>query len=87
MKRKAAPSIRVNPNIRALKIYPIETTTKNVQDLQTVGISLSKSQAIHLARVLLAVTQDWDKIDITAFRFHKRQSDNTYQVTVTSYQQ
>ena len=58
-----------------------------MKDLKTVGIKLSKDQAIHLARVLLAVTQDWDIIDITAYRFERRKSDGTYHITVTSYQE
>jgi hypothetical protein len=29
-------------------------------------MKLSKDQAIHLARVLLAVSQEWEEIDITA---------------------
>ena len=45
---------------------------------------MSKEQAIHLARVLLAVTQEWDEVDITAYRFRKRHEDGTYLVTVTS---
>jgi hypothetical protein len=45
---------------------------------------MSKDQAIHLARVLLAVSQEWDENDLTAYRL-KRRADGTYQVTVTSY--
>jgi hypothetical protein len=44
-----------------------------------------KDQAIHLARVLLAVSQEWEEVDITAYRL-KRRADGTYQITVTSYQ-
>jgi len=58
-----------------------------LKNLKTIGIKLSKDQAIHLARVLLAVTQDWDIIDITAYRFERRKSDGTYHITVTSYQE
>jgi hypothetical protein len=57
---------------------------KKIADLKTVGIKLSKEQAIHLARVLLAASQDWKEIDVTAWRVYKRRSDNTYNVTVTS---
>ena len=85
MGRKSPKSIKIDPNVRCLKVYPTEDTHKNVKDLKTVGIKLSKEQAIHLARVLLAVTQDWDEIDITAYRLKQRKNDNTYQITVTSY--
>ena len=87
MPRRSPRSIIVNPNIRCLRIYPTEDTKKDLKDLKTVGIKLSKDQAIHLARVLLAVTQDWDIIDITAYRFERRKSDGTYHITVTSYQE
>ena len=85
MPRKSSTSIKVNPNIRCLRIYPVEKTNKRVKELQTVGLKLSKKQAIHLSRVLLAVSQDWDEVDITAYRFDRRKSDGTYHITVTSF--
>lgn len=85
MPRKSIGSIKVEPNARCTKIYPTEDTKKNVADLKTIGIKLSKEQAIHLARVLLAASQEWDEIEITAYRFDKRQSDGTSHVTVTSF--
>ncbi len=85
MSRKSPTSIRVNPNARCVRIYPVENTNKNVQDLKTVGIKLTKDQAIHLARILLAVSQEWEEIDLTAYRFEKRKSDGTYQLTVTTF--
>lgn len=84
MPRKSATSIRVDPNIRCLRIYPAEGTKKNVGDLQTVGFKLSRDHAVHLARVLLAVSQDWSEIDITGYRLEKRKTDGTYHITVTS---
>jgi hypothetical protein len=86
-KRQAASSIKIDPNVRCLRIYPVEdnrNSTKTIADLKTVGIKLSRDQAIHLARVLLAAAQEWDEIDITAWRVSKRQSDGTYHVTVTT---
>ena len=86
-KRKAASSIKIDPNIRCLRIYPVEdhlNGKKTISDLKTVGIKLSREQAIHLARVLLAAAQEWDEMDITAWRVYKRQSDGTYNVTVTT---
>jgi len=85
MSRKSPASIKINPNVRCQRIYPVENTNKSVKDLKTVGIKLTKEQAIHLARVLLAAAQDWDEIDITAYRFEKRQLDGTYHLTVTSF--
>ena len=68
-KRKAASSIRIDPNLRCKRIYPVEdnlSSTKTIAELKTVGIKLSREQAIDLARVLLAATQTWEEIDITA---------------------
>jgi hypothetical protein len=85
MVRKSAKSVKIDTNVRCNRIYPVEGTNKNVSELKTVGMKLSKDQAIHLARVLLAVSQEWEEIDITAYRL-KRRADGTYQITVTSYQ-
>lgn len=85
MVRKSPKSIAIDPNVRCTRIYPVEDTGKNVSELQTIGIELSKDQAIHLTRVLLAVSQEWDEIDITGYRFDKRRSNGTYHLTVTSY--
>ncbi len=83
-KRITVGSVTVDPNIRVLRIYPIEKTDKRVSELKTVGLKLSRDQAIHLARVLLYVTQEWDEIEITGYRLKRRHSDGTYQLTVTT---
>jgi hypothetical protein len=59
--RRAATSIRVNPDVRAMRVYPVEGSDKTIDQLNSVGIKLSRDQAVHLARVLLAVSQDWDE--------------------------
>jgi hypothetical protein len=82
--RVAPGSIRIDANVRCQRIYPTETTGKSVDELKTVGFRMSRDQAIHLARVLLAVSQEWEDIDVTGYRFDKRKSDNTYHITVTS---
>ena len=84
MKRQSARAISIESYVRCDRIYPTEDTRRTVADLKTVGLKLNKEQAIQLARVLLAVTQEWDEIDITAYRFKKRLADGTYLVTVTS---
>jgi hypothetical protein len=83
-KRQSAQSIRIDPNVRCQRIYPTEKTRRTLADLQTVGINLTKEQAVHLARVLLAVSQEWEEIDITAYRFKRRRSDGLYPLTITS---
>lgn len=84
LKRKSASAVSIDTNVRCLRVYPTEDTKRSVSDLQTIGIRLTKEQAIHLARVLLSVTQEWDEVDITAYRFEKRQEDGTYRLTITS---
>lgn len=83
MPRKSARSVTINPGVRCLQVYPTRETTRNLSKLKTVGIRLSREQAIHLARVLLAVSQDWDEIEITGFRL-KKGRDGLYPLTVTS---
>lgn len=85
MSRQSSKSITIDPNVRCQRIYPVEGTSKNVSDLKTIGIKLTKDQAIHLARILLAVSQEWGEVDITGYRFEKRKSDDTYHLTITSY--
>jgi hypothetical protein len=55
LKRQSAGAVSVDTNVRCLRVYPTEGTKRTVSDLQTVGIRLTKEQAIHLARVLLVV--------------------------------
>ena len=84
LKRQSASVISVDTNVRCLRVYPTEDTKRTVSDLQTVGIRLTKEQAVHLARILLVVTQEWEEVDITAYRFEKRQEDGTFRLSVTS---
>ena len=86
MPRKSTKSIAISPNVRCLRVYPMEGTKKSISELKTVGIKLSRAQAIDLARSLLAVSQDWEEVDVTAYRLERRKSDDTYHVTVTSAQ-
>ena len=83
MPRKTATSVRVDPNIRAMRIYPVEETKKRVVDLKTVGIKLSREQTVRLATVLLAMAQEYDEAELTGHRF-ERGKDGTYPSTVAS---
>jgi hypothetical protein len=88
-KRKSASAIKIDTNVRCQRIYPVEDSKRAprlVSDLKTVAVQLSKDQAIHLARVLLIAAQEWETIDVTAWRVYKRKSDGSYNVTVTSSQ-
>jgi hypothetical protein len=81
--RRAVPSVRINPNVRAVRVYPVEGSGKTIDQLSSIGIKLTREEAVHLARVLLAVSQEWDEVDITAYRLNPR-SDGTFSVTITS---
>ena len=86
-RRVSASSIKIDTNVRCQRIYPVEDNkqgTRTIASLKTVGIKLTRGQAVHLARVLLAASQEWEEIDVTAWRVYKRRTDNTYNVTVTS---
>jgi hypothetical protein len=78
-------SLVLNPNVRCERIYPVEGTKKDVSNLKTIGVRLTARQAAHLASVLLAASQQWEKIDLTGYRLEKRKSDGSYHLTVTSY--
>ena len=84
MTRKTAKHLVIDSNIRCQKIYPIETSKKQLSELKTVAFKLTRDQAVHLAVTLLAASRNWDEIDLTGFRFSKRKSDGTYIITVTS---
>ena len=83
MPRESVRQIEIDHNVRGLRVYPVEGTDRTMAELKTVGMKLSKGQAIQLARVLLVAAQDWDEMEITAYR-QPRQSDSTHQITVTS---
>lgn len=82
-KRRTVKNLTIDQNVRCARVIPVVGSKKQITDLATVGVTLTKEQAIHLARVLLVATQEWDTVDITAFRMQRR-SDGTYPLTVTS---
>jgi hypothetical protein len=58
LKRRSASAVSVDTNVRCLRVYPTEDMKRTMTDLWSVGIWLTKEQAIHLARVLLVLTQE-----------------------------
>ena len=83
MSRKSSTSVTVSPKLRCQRVYPVQGTKRTAAELKTVGFKLNRDQAIALARVLLAVSQDWNGIEVTAFR-SKRFSDGSFPITVTT---
>ncbi len=84
MPRVSPRSITLKINLRCEKVYPGKNTNRNVNNLKTIGIKLSRDQAIRLGTVLCATAQEWNEIDITAYRLKERTSDGTYPITITS---
>lgn len=74
-------NIDIKSNSRAEKIYPIQTYDKNGSLHKTIGLKLTKDQAIELATNLLIGSKKWDTMNLTAFR-----DPNSINVTVTSRQ-
>jgi hypothetical protein len=83
MSRKSSTSVTISPKLRCQRVYPVQGTKRTAAQLKTVGFKLTRDQAINLARVLLAVSQDWTGIEVTAFR-SKKFSDDTFPITVTT---
>ena len=79
-KRKSVKRVIVDQNVRCQRIFPIEESKTGLCSAKhstrwtgkTIALQMTKDQAVHLARALLAATQEWNEIDITAFRFQRR---------------
>ena len=82
MKRISPKSITVKSNLKVDKVYPLLETRKTMGELKTIGVQLSKSQAIELSRILLAVTQDWEVVDLTFYR--KPSGDGKFRGTIAT---
>jgi hypothetical protein len=85
MPRRAASHLKIDSPIRVQRVYPVEGTKKDLKTLKTVGLRLTKDQAVHLAITLLAASRNWEMIDVTAYRLDRRK-DGTHHVTVTSFE-
>lgn len=82
MGRESVRKLGVDSNIHCSKVYPVIGSHKSISDLKSVGIKLTRTQAVHLAQALLAASNEWDDIDITAYRAPNK-SDLLHHVTVT----
>jgi hypothetical protein len=81
MAQKPITSLTIDTHIRCKQIYPKEKEAA-YKDLATMGVKLSREEALHLARAILAATQEWEEIELVVHRFDKLQSDNTYLLSV-----
>ncbi len=81
MPRKTLTSLTIDTHIRCLQVFPKEKEA-TYKDLETMGVKLSREEALHLARAILAATQEWEEVELVVHRFDKRKSDNTYLLSV-----
>ncbi|HHQ5621069.1 TPA: hypothetical protein ACSRFI_004077 [Clostridioides difficile] len=68
----------ITTNSKALKIYP-EKLKQNGNLHDTIGLKLSRQQAVDLATRLLMAAENWEEMRLTAFR----KGNN---ITITSQQ-
>ncbi len=81
MPKKPLTTLSVDTHIRCQQIYPKESEAAYA-DLKTVGVRLSREEALHLAAALLAAAQEWQEVELVVHRFDRRQSDKTYLLSV-----
>jgi hypothetical protein len=81
MPKKPLTSLTIDTHVRCLQVFPKEKEAA-YKDLATMGIRLSRDEALHLARAILAATQEWEEVELVVHRFDKRKSDNTYLLSV-----
>ena len=68
MARKSVKSLTISQNVRCSNVIPMAGSTKTIENLKTIGFTLTKEQAIHLARVLLAGTQEWERMNVDSLQ-------------------
>ena len=81
MPRKLVTSLTIDTHVRCLQVFPEEKEAA-YKELETMGVKLSREEALHLARAILAATQEWKEVALVVHRFDKRKSDNTYLLSV-----
>ena len=81
MPKKPFTSLTIDTHVRCRQIFPQEKDAA-YKGLETMGVRLSREEALHLARAILAATQEWKEVELVVHRFNKRKSDNTYLLSV-----
>jgi hypothetical protein len=79
--KKPFTSLTIDTHVRCRQIFPLEKAAA-YKELATMGVRLSREEALHLARAILAATQEWEEVELVVHRFDKRKSDNTYLLSV-----
>ncbi len=78
--------LTVDTHVRCQAVHPPAGDRRVSGDLKTVGVKLTREQALHLARVLLAATQEWADVELVAHRLEPRRSDGTFLLSVLPHQ-
>lgn len=81
MPKKATTTLTVDTHIRCRQIYP-KGEEAAYRDLKTVGVRLSREEALHLAAALLAAAQEWQEVELVVHRQERRKTDKTYLLSV-----
>lgn len=81
MPKKSLTSLSIDMHIRCRQIFPPENEAA-YKNMETMGVKLSREEALRLARAVLAATQDWQEVELVVHRFDKRPSDRSYLLTV-----
>jgi hypothetical protein len=79
--KKPITSLTIDTHVRCRQIFPKEKDAA-YKALETMGVRLTREEALHLARAILAATQEWEEVELVVHRFDKRKSDNTYLLSV-----
>ena len=58
--KKPFTSLTIDTHVRCRQIFPQEKAAA-YKELETMGVRLSREEALHLARAILAATQEWRK--------------------------
>jgi hypothetical protein len=72
MSKDKTPRIHVG-SLKDLTVYPRPNTKRTMEELKTVGITLTANEAVELADYLLqGVVQGAEKVDLTGYREENR---------------
>lgn len=81
MPKKTLSSLTIDMHVRCQQVFPQESEAA-YRELKTMGVRLSREEALHLARAILAATQEWEEVELVVHRFDRRPSDRTYLLAV-----
>lgn len=81
MPKKSVINLNIDLRGRCLQVFP-PPEAEAYRDLTTMRFRLNREQALHLARAILAATEEWEEVEIVVHRFERRRSDGAFLITV-----